>query len=151
MENLEEILKWKKKLSTRLQRKSFTNDKGCIIWTGTILKTGYGTTSASNKTIYVHRLAFILKHGYIPNILDHGNHCSNRRCINPNHLTDTDSQGNSDTRIKIERTHCDKGHELTEDNIYWKTNGTYKYKTCKTCYNARERFYDNLKRLKPLG
>mgnify|MGYP001575275578 CR=1 FL=1 len=40
------------------------------------------------------------------------------------------------TAPRRERTHCPQGHEYTEDNIYWHSNG---WRHCRTCQLERMR------------
>lgn len=74
-----------------LRRDSLEAENGCLIWTGTIGPNGYGdiyvgNRSGSNILRRVHRVAWELKNGPIPDgmVLDH--QCEQRRCFRIQHL-----------------------------------------------------------------
>ena len=39
------------------------------------------------------------------------------------------------------RTHCMRGHELTDGNLYWRSNGKGRIRICKSCHIARQKAY----------
>jgi len=102
---------------------------GCVIWTGGKTDRGYGHININGERHYVHRLAYQLLIGPIPEglELDHlchtkdrscpgGRSCPHRRCCNPYHLEPVTSRENSRRSAPARRTHCPKGHEYTEEN-----------------------------------
>lgn len=44
---------------------------------------------------------------------------------------------------KLSRTHCSKGHEYTEENTHWRTDGA---RQCRICHNAKMVRLNQLKR-----
>lgn len=90
----------------------------CWIWTGGASHYGYGQVSYKGKTTHVHRVAYMLWVGPIPDGLqiDHvkARGCSSKLCLNPAHLEAVTAQVNS-SRANT-RTHCPRGHEYTEEN-----------------------------------
>jgi hypothetical protein len=63
----------------------------CWLWTGGDNGLGYGKFWSGERMVYAHRFAWELLRGPIPDgdVLDHDNPqygCSNRSCVNPDHL-----------------------------------------------------------------
>ena len=72
-----------------------TSVEGCWLWLGKInAKTGYGNKQFAGKTVLAHRWMYQVFNGWIPEgkIINHL--CSNRRCVNPNHMEVTTTAGN---------------------------------------------------------
>lgn len=59
---------------------------GCWEWTGYREYHGYGRTTFRGKRIYVHRLAYEVWSGGIPEGKHIDHLCFNRACFNPDHL-----------------------------------------------------------------
>lgn len=59
---------------------------GCVLWTRAVGSHGYGVARYHGRPQLVHRLVYAHLVGAIPDgkHLDHT--CSNRRCVNPEHL-----------------------------------------------------------------
>jgi hypothetical protein len=70
----------------RLAMKSTIRANGCIEWTGSVDKDGYGRTAVKARKVYVHRLAWELANGPIPDGLLVCHRCDNPTCINVAHL-----------------------------------------------------------------
>ena len=111
----------------------------CWLWTGYVNKEGYGEyASAALTTRLVHRIAYALDKGYMPDLsLDHL--CRNRHCCNPDHLEPVESVVNT-RRSNVglnsaNKTHCPHGHEYNEENTL-----VYQGKrVCRECKNERNR------------
>jgi hypothetical protein len=121
----------------------------CWLWNST-KREGYGLFYVNGKTLSAHRFSFEICVGEIPTdkFVLHKTICSNRHCVNPDHLyigtqkdnvKDADSQGkvrgwmrrgNSFNRSK---THCPKGHPYSEENTYYRQSRRH----CLTCMKER--------------
>jgi hypothetical protein len=99
---------------------------GCLLWTGTTDRAGYGRSKGNGPAAgepYVHRIVYKLLVGPIPPRgvadIDHichnedetcrgkGNACLHRRCGEPTHLLLTTHAENKRGALK---THCKRGH-----------------------------------------
>ena len=128
---------------------------GCIIWTGHLNANGYGTTSVDGLPRLVHRVAYELLVGPIPDgmPLDHtchnrdascpgGKTCLHRRCFNPGHLEAVTQRENvlrslhSLTGANARKTRCHVGHPFDEANTYYDPRGGRK---CRQCDRNRSR------------
>jgi hypothetical protein len=134
--------------------------EGCWLWTDKPNAYGYGLINEfgkNGKRWFAHRYSWFLHNGEIPKSNNyHGtvvrHKCDNRLCVNPDHLelgTQKDNVRDMDARgrrvsnpksgsdhWKRKRTHCAKGHELTDDNIRINSKGGNE---CLSCYKARRK------------
>lgn len=77
---------------------------------------------SKRKREYVHRLAYELWRGQIPEGLDIDHLCRNRRCYNPQHLEPVTRSVNTIRgigpgilgKINGTKTHCKRGHAFAE-------------------------------------
>lgn len=58
----------------------------CRVWTGAKTRLGYGQMSYRNKLESVHRVAWIVANGPIPEGMEIDHVCHRRACVNPTHL-----------------------------------------------------------------
>lgn len=75
-------------LAQRIADKSWPDpETGCLVWQGLLGSTGrYGRISVGNRDMYVHRAAWELENGPIPEGLELDHRCRNRACVNTAHL-----------------------------------------------------------------
>ena len=114
---------------------------GCWEWIGAKTSGGYGSLWPGFK---VHRLAYELLVGSVPDglVLDHL--CRNRACVNPAHMEpvtacENVARGCGPTgRLRPPRTACKRGHPFDAENTYlWKDGA----RRCKTCIRTASREY----------
>lgn len=117
-------------------RKVVTTD--CWVWNGAVNSRGYACFLVDGKAQLAHRLAYEDAHGPIPDglIIDHT--CRVRNCVNPAHLEpvtyrENNLRGRAAVALK-EGGICQRGHLLTEANIYRHPRGHIE---CRTCRGSR--------------
>lgn len=116
----------------------------CWEWTGYVNPKGYGNYRRGGRTHWVHRLAWELLVGPIPDGLEIDHLCRNRRCVNPDHLepvtrSENLRRGHTSTKTADTaraKTRCKHGHEFTPENtyVYVKTGR----RQCRRCRCLRE-------------
>lgn len=144
---------WKAPVNPAAKIKANTTvaSNGCHIWTRAKNNRGYGHTAINGRRVYVHRLAFELAVGPIPEgmEIDHVCHtqdqscpggiaCLHRACCNPEHLEPVTSAENS-RRAGSRLAHCSQGHEYTAENTVIHKKGQRSARECRTCNSARGR------------
>lgn len=98
----------------------------CHEWTG-ITRKGYGTMHWNKRRVNVHRLAWELAHGAIPDGAMVLHRCNNRRCVNVAHLYIGNNSDNQRDAVAAGthysyyrgRTHCINGHEYKPGSWNW--------------------------------
>lgn len=121
-------------LAVRLSQRLKQLDNGCMVWTGYIYPNGYATIGLGRKGTgneYIHRVAYELAKGKIPEglVIDHL--CRNRACANPDHLEAVTTKVNLSRGIRATKTECDNGHILSGDNLYRDPRGARQCRKCR--------------------
>jgi hypothetical protein len=128
-------------------------DSGCWIWIAKVDEDGYGRFYTRGKMHIASRVSWCLfnKVDSIPEgmMIDHI--CRVRRCVNPSHLRLVTPRQNAlenscgVTAVKALMTHCDKGHELSGENLL---HCALPSRICRTCFPERLKIYRMRTRLK---
>lgn len=107
---------------------------GCWLWLASANKDGYGHVRWEGAIQSAHRVVYKLLVGPIPggHELHHRETCP-RRCCNPWHLTPIEPKPH---RQLHRPTHCQRGHELSDENSYVPKDGN---RRCRTCIRERKK------------
>lgn len=73
-------------LPEAVERRVHLDESGCWVWWGARQKFGYGNVKVNKKHWRVHRLAYELLRGPVPEGLVLHHTCGNKPCCNPDHL-----------------------------------------------------------------
>lgn len=107
-------------------------ENGCWRWDGPI-DNGYALAHpARGMRVKAHRWVYDMKWGLVEGLVVHHT-CGNRRCINPDHLTQiTSSEHGVLHGTLVDR--CHRGHDLTVENA-WRTDEKSGKRRCRLCDN----------------
>ena len=76
-----------------------TSPAGCWLWTGTMNYAGYGVMKTAGVQVRIHRFAYELLVGPIPEGLEACHTCDVRHCARPEHLFLGTTQDNTADRV----------------------------------------------------
>jgi hypothetical protein len=114
---------------------------GCWLWTAYTTDFGYGQFFDGERIVGAHVFSYRHFKGKIPDGFDLDHLCRVRNCVCPDHLEPVTRQvnllrGETIPSRKAQQTHCEKGHEFLDSNIYRAKNGT---RACRICRAERNR------------
>jgi hypothetical protein len=123
----------------RIERASRVNDAtGCREWVQHLTPNGYGQLNIRGRNRLAHALAWETARGPVPSglVLDHL--CRNKKCCNVDHLepvTDRENilRGTGPSAVNAAKTHCDKGHPLSGDNLRILGGRSQPQRRCREC------------------
>jgi HNH endonuclease len=126
----------------------------CRIWTGPKGGAGkrYGRIRWNGREEYVHRIAFVLLHGPIPDGLKIEHQCRVTLCVQ--HLEAVTQReyvlrGRGPAAINVLKTHCKRGHEFTLENTLPHRSTGRKGRTCHNAAARRRRAARRAQRIAP--
>lgn len=123
---------------------------GCWLWDMSLDQDGYGRAKFEDIKTPAHRISYMAFRGPVGDFFVL-HKCDTPACVNPDHLwlgkakdnmRDCLLKGRKQTvydqyRKKILKSHCKKGHELTEENTYLKRDKNNINLVCKMCLKER--------------
>lgn len=119
----------------------------CWEWTGSRNRRGYGIVGRQGPIgapikIGAHRAVYELLVGPIPPDMHFDHLCRNTSCVNPDHgeiVTPDENKrrGYSPRALNAAKTHCDKGHEFTQENTCIRLREGHKSRRCRACNRER--------------
>jgi hypothetical protein len=117
------------------------DSRGCVLWTGAKDGKGYGQFCFGKKRFQAHRVAYEKLVGPISEGLQIDHLCRRRACVNPAHLEPVTPRVNymrgiGQSAINAMKTHCPRGHPLSDENLL---ASVFPKRVCLTCTNARTR------------
>ena len=131
------------------ERLSIGGLNACWEWQGTrhgrTEDTRYGHISIGGRGRRVHRVAYELWRGPIPEGFTIDHLCRNPGCANPRHLEPVTNKknilrGNGWAARNARKTHCPQGHEYTIGNLYVTPKGD---RRCRECAREKSRKWWN--------
>jgi HNH endonuclease len=133
----------REEILARLRAKTIETPTGCWEWQGKKTRGGYGRIKIQKKEKYIHRVAWELLKGAIPEgkLIRHFR-CDNPACWHPSHLKPGTQRENMRDKVEHGRhantlkTHCAHGHAFTPENTYVDPRGR---RNCLTCRRRIDR------------
>lgn len=133
-----ELVRYRSKLSP-------PNERGCILWRGTMSGIGYGQFWLRRKAVLAHRVAVWISGRETAKGMHVDHLCRTPACVNPDHLEvvtprENHLRGVGIGALNVIKTHCPKGHPLEDGNLdrYALKSGR---RACQTCMRQRCREY----------
>lgn len=127
-----------------LDRRTNTNARsGCLEWSGPKTKQGYGTFNTEGVKTTAHRAVYWIFHGGSISGMEVHHKCSNKSCVNIDHLEALTKAEHAKLSDKALQMFCVNGHEFSPGNTYFKKfNGT---RVCKKCASNRQKLLREMK------
>ena len=117
--------------------------RGCWLWTGGKIRTGYGQIGLLGKVVLVHRLSWVIHTNEpIPPGMCVLHKCDQPGCVRPSHLflgTHTDNMRDAVAKKRHKNSakiRCKRGHPFDAVNTYVTPTGKRNCKICKAAEKA---------------
>jgi HNH endonuclease len=128
----------------RIAKNIVVDEAGCWIWQKHTNPHGYGKIRLSGRSWLVHRLAYTLLVGPIPEGLTLDHLCRVRSCCNPSHLEPVDQRTNAvrgehPLVVLYKEGRCKVGHVVDENNSYRRSDGRLRCAECTRKYQRDQR------------
>jgi hypothetical protein len=119
----------------------------CWEWTKTFDGKGYGVIyddSRPRRPMRAHRYGYTLATGDLAVGMDIDHICRNKKCVNPEHLEAVTHKENvlrglAPNILAHHQNVCKRGHEMNDQNTYYRRNGT---RQCRVCHRLEMRGYE---------
>jgi hypothetical protein len=109
--------------------------QGCMLWTASLDKNGYGQFRLSPRTVKAHLVSVVIAGESFPPMLEPDHVCEVRSCTCVDHLEWVTHAENM-RRSAARRTHCQAGlHLWIPANLRVLSSG---YATCRICDNENK-------------
>jgi len=125
------------------ERYAVSIDSGCIVWTGSIDKEGYGRVWVRPGHQAAHRYSWEWLHGPVPQGKELDHICRVRACVNARHLEPVTHAENVRRGLAVKQF-CTRGHLLSEHG-YWfvRLGRRFPVRRCRTCRAASDKLSRN--------
>src|SRR5258706_13485898 len=97
-------------LRTRLLSRLIIDPSGCLLWAGAVDRYGYGKIGDGSRMLKVHRVAYELFAGAIPDGMDLDHLCRLRHCANVAHLEPVTRRQNTLRGGSLQAVNARKSH-----------------------------------------
>jgi hypothetical protein len=119
---------------------------GCWLWLGKTGKKGYAQFSIYGVKVYVHRVAYKIANGQMPDDLDIDHLCRVHNCVNPAHLEAVPHKDNIIRGIgpelarqkNLAKRECVRGHPFSDQNTKYDLQGR---RYCRECHRIAAKIH----------
>lgn len=123
------------------ERYQVDRNTGCWNWTAGLNGKGYAYIFARRYSRQAYKWYYEIVYGKVPDGMELDHLCRNKKCVNPEHLevvtkSENNRRGNSPSAKNARKTHCPRGHELADGNLFIHKSGR---RSCLICFTRQRR------------